>query len=83
MHVLEYYCIARQICEGYRLTVLADFLKKKCYKLVCSRKMLLVALELGMDEASGGARGALAPSTAADSVELLVFFSNFRHKFIR
>jgi len=42
--------------------------------------MLLVALELGMDEASGGA---LAPSTAADSVELLVFFSNFRHKFIR
>jgi len=26
-----------------------------------------------MDEASGGARGALAPLTTADSVELLVF----------
>jgi len=26
-----------------------------------------------MDEASGGARGALAPPTATDSVELLVF----------
>jgi len=27
-----------------------------------------------MDEASGGARGALAPPTATDSVELIVFF---------
>jgi hypothetical protein len=47
-----------------------------------TRALALVALGLDppmvgiqfMDEASGGARGALAPPTAADSVELLVFF---------